>query len=98
MLPSFQTVNQMAQTLGWGVIMSFVIWAWRKSVTFTVLVKTNHAKSQKAMEQIDQLATNHFPHMESGIVELNKKTEEGNEALSKIATGMAILVDRGTRA
>lgn len=98
MLPSFQTINQVAQTLGWGAIIAFITWAWRKSVNFTVLVKTNHEKSQKAMEQIDQMATNHFPHMESGIVELNKKTEEGNAVLGKISTGIAVLVDRGMRA
>ena len=37
MLPSFQTINQVAQTFGWGAIIAFITWAWRKSVNFTFL-------------------------------------------------------------
>lgn len=93
MVPTLQTVNQIAQTIGWGIIISFIAWAWR----LTVLIKTNHEKSQTAMEQIDKMSTNHFPHMEEGIADLNKKTDEGNKTLGQIATGIEILVDRGRR-
>jgi hypothetical protein len=95
---AFQTITQVVKdlipTIGWGAIIVFLAWAWRKSLVVSLLLKNTHEQSQKAMSQIDQMASNHFPHMETGILDLNKKTEEGNEKLGQIATGIAVLVDR----
>lgn len=97
----FQTITQDVKdfipVFGWSAIVSFLAWAYRKSVIITIAITKNHERSEKAMDQIDALTSNHVLHMEAGIAELNKKTEEGNEKLSTIATGIAVLVDRGNR-
>lgn len=98
MLPSLTTISQDVPIIGWSGILGFLLFLWRKSIAFSVAFTKNHEASQKAMVQIDNMATNHFPHMESGIAELNKKTEDGNKTLGQIATGISVLVDRGIRA
>lgn len=79
--------------IGWASFMSFLAFAWKLSVKWN----KNHEAGQKAMQQIDEWSTNHMPHIQQGIEDLNKKTEEGNKTLSQMATNIAILKDRGTR-
>lgn len=95
MLPSLTTISQDAPIIGWSGILGFLLFLWRKSIVFSVAFTKNHEASQKAMGQIDQLATNHFPHLQSELVSLNEKTTEANADLKDISKGIAVLVDRG---
>ena len=95
MIPSFQSVSDTIHIFGWGVVISFFVWAWKKSISISLYFSQNQERSQKAIEQVNAISTNHVPHIESGIADLNKKTDEGNESLRDIAKGMAVLVDRG---
>lgn len=91
----FQTASQIVPTIGWGTFCAFIIWLWKKSITLSVEFTKSHERGQKAMDQIDKMAINCFPTMQTGIEDLNKKTDEGNSELKDISKGIAVLVDRG---
>jgi|SRR5271157_1716034 len=100
----FEWVNNYIHTLGWGVVISFIGWLWWKSIEFTKSTTQARAKGETAIQQINDLATNHFPHMQKDLGDLSKKTDttndhlaESQKSLSAIATGIAVLVDRGNR-
>jgi hypothetical protein len=46
---------------------------------------------------VDVLTTNHMAHVQTGVEQLNEKTDESNRLLSKINEGIVILVDRTPR-
>lgn len=87
-------ITKGAPLIGWGAILSFLAWAYKKSVSLSIAYTKQHEAGQKAMSQIDLLSSNHFPHMEKGIESLNTKTDEGNRTLTEISKGIAVLVDR----
>lgn len=43
--------------------------------------------AEVAVGQINELSTNHFPHLEQNMSELNKKTDTGNEILRALQLG-----------
>ena len=43
--------------------------------------------AETAISQINELSTNHFPHLEQNLSELNKKTDTGNEILRALQLG-----------
>ncbi len=94
----FEWVNNHIHMVGWGTVMSFVGWLWWKSIKFATAFSESRKASTNAIEQINDMATNHFPHMEENLKQLNDKTTEGNKSLHDIATGIAVLVDRGHQA
>jgi hypothetical protein len=49
--------------VGWGSVVSFVAWLWWKTIRFATTFQEREKAGTKAMEQIDDLATNHFPHI-----------------------------------
>ena len=64
--------------LGWPTLCYF---AWRVAAFFT------EAKHQvtKTVTQIDQLATNHFPHMESSLLKQDTYLENMDKNLQRMA-------------
>ena len=69
---------------------------------FLYTQRDNKAKAKTAVDQINLMATNHFPHMEKDLTEQTKlitqvleKHEKANEVLVSIDKGIAVLVDRG---
>ena len=91
----FNIVTKILPSLGWGTLITFIAWAWKKSITVSVALNKNHEAGQKAMSQIDALTTNHFPHLESHLQDLSNETKKSNELLYDMATNIAILKDRG---
>lgn len=56
-------------------------------VGWLVTRKERNAKNERAVEQIDMLATNHFPHMASDMRELKDETKNTNEILTQLRIG-----------
>jgi hypothetical protein len=44
-------------------------------------------KAARAINQIDTLATNHFPHMQADLTAISKKTDTTNEILTQLRMG-----------
>jgi hypothetical protein len=86
-----------------GIVgLPFGIWRW--SVATKVERTATKAAGIKAMQQIHDMSTNHFPHMEADLkkqTELIEKSlekhEKANELLTDIAGNIKVLVDRGIR-
>jgi len=97
MAPSLQSIVDAAPVFGWGTVVTFLFWAWRKSISISLMFSKQHEHGQKAMEQIDKMASNCFPTIQAGITDLNTKTVEANETLGRIKDGINLLVDRTTR-
>jgi|SRR5271163_2652777 len=64
----------------------------------------NKKEAKLAMSQINDLATNHYPHIQKGVEDTAKAVQEGNaktdkaiEVLTDMKTSLAILVDRTPR-
>lgn len=73
-------------------------------VAWWVSRRDNKAKGVLAMEQINQMATNHFPHMEADLKAQTGKLGEIHDTqstqvqvLQNIDANIKILVDRGVR-
>jgi hypothetical protein len=90
-----EALKDYIHVIGWGTIVSFVVWLWRKSIQISVDYTESRKAGNVAISQINDMATNHFPHMQKDLEELNTKTDDGNKSLTQIAQGMAVLVDRG---
>ena len=80
--------------IGVGGLFSTAIWIGWKLVPG---IKERNAMGLKAMAQIDSLSTNHFPHIQESLQQINEKTAEANKILADISTGIAVLVDRKDR-
>jgi len=64
----------------------------------------NKKEAKLAMSQINDLATNHYPHIQKGVEDTAKAVRDGNdktdkaiEVLTDMKTSLAILVDRTPR-
>ena len=64
------------------------------AVGYLVTRKKRQDAGARAMEQINVLATNHFPHMAEDIKSLNDKSDTQIEILRSINTNIAVLCDR----
>jgi hypothetical protein len=71
-----------------------VIGFFGAGVLYFISRKESKDKGLRAMEQIDTLATNHFPHMQSDLTAISQKTDETNKLLANVDKNIAILVDR----
>ena len=78
-LSPFEWASQHLQTLGWPVLCFF---AWRVSKYF------EHVSAQaiKTINQIDIMATNHFPHMETSLQTQDGLLHSMDASLKQIAT------------
>ena len=73
----FEWASQHIHVIGWGTV---VVAAWKIASFFA------EAKAQvtKTVTQIDTLSTNHFPHIQDGILELVELGKANNEKLDKL--------------
>lgn len=73
----FEWASQHIHMLGWGTI---VVAAWKIATFF------NEAKTRvlKAENQIDQMMTNHLPHIQQGTEELVVLAKVNNERLNTL--------------
>jgi hypothetical protein len=95
MVTPFEFVSNYIHTIGWAAIITAAVTiTWRVS-QFVAHAKDRGDAGDKALVQINDMATNHFPHMQKSLENLDVKTTDGNESLKEIATGIAVLVDRG---
>ena len=76
---------------------SFLFWAWRKALVIRLAFEKQQEQSQKAIEQINSIATVSFPALQQVIMDLSKKSEEEKSELKELSTGLAVLLDRGQK-
>src|SRR5271163_3867665 len=64
----------------------------------------NKAEAKLAIKQINDLATNHYPHIQKAVEETAKGVQDGNdktdkaiEVLTSMKESLAVLVDRTPR-
>jgi len=91
----FEWASDHIHMVGWGTVIALAVWLWRQSINFIVEFKESRKASKTAMEQINQLATTHFPQMQANLSGLDEKTQEANKILASIDKGITVLVDRG---
>lgn len=72
-------------------VIAAAVGAWRWSLR----QQRTHDAAKRAIEQIDVLATNHFPHMQASMEQTSSSLEKQTELLQGINTGIQVLVDRG---
>lgn len=93
--PAIKDVIDIAGALGTPIaIIGGLYGFWRWSIKAGITGHDRAQEAKKALQQIDTMATNCFPTMQKALTELNSKTTDGNETLSNIDKGIAILVDR----
>jgi hypothetical protein len=83
MMPSSETTPwvwalEHVSAVGWPIV---VYCAWQVSKYFDRLTK----QASKTVEQIDTLATNHFPHMQESLIRQDALLGSMNENLKTIA-------------
>jgi hypothetical protein len=61
----FEWASQHLQIIGWPAL---VIFAWRVATYFERIT----SQASKTVGQIDMLATNHMPHMETSLISMEK--------------------------
>jgi hypothetical protein len=61
----FEWASQHLHLIGWPVL---VVLSWKVGTFFT----QTKAKVEKTVEQINTMATNHFPHMEKSLINMDK--------------------------
>ena len=86
-------VGDNIHTVGWGSVIGFVGFLWRKSIQAAQKEKAGEA----AVAQLNKMATNDMPHMQESLVSLNSKHDESVRLLTSIDKGISILVDRTPR-
>ena len=92
-MDSFKAISDNIHTVGWGTIISFVGFMWRKSIQAAQKEKAGEA----AVAQLNKMATNDMPHMQESLIDLNKKHDESIRILGSIDKNISILVDRTPR-
>lgn len=77
---------------------------WKWTLNNQLVATAAKQKGEVAMEQINSMATNHFPHMEADLKTQTQTLSaihdtQGKqlEALNDIAGNIKVLVDRGIR-
>jgi hypothetical protein len=85
-------------------ILGALVGAWRFSIKAGIAGHDRSKEASQAVAQINELATNHFPHMQkaleatvSAVEDGNKKTDKAIEVLGDMKTSLGILVDRTPR-
>ena len=86
-------ISDNIHTVGWGTIISFVGFMWRKSIQAAQKEKTAEA----AVAQLNKMATNDLPHVQESLTNLNTKHDESVRLLANIDKSISILVDRTPR-
>jgi hypothetical protein len=92
-MDSFKIIGDNIHTVGWGTIISFVGFMWRKSIQAAQKEKAGEA----AVAQLNKMATNDFPHLQESLVVLKDRHEESVRILTSIDKNISILVDRSPR-
>ena len=92
-MDSFKAISDNIHTVGWGTIISFVGFMWRKSIQAAQKEKTAEA----AVAQLNKMATNDLPHVQESLTNLNTKHDESVRLLANIDKSISILVDRTPR-
>ena len=64
------------------------------AVGWLITRQKRQARGILAMEQINTLSTNHFPHMAADLKDLNGKSDRQIEILINIDKNIAVLCDR----
>lgn len=82
-----QAVKDIIGLLGWSTIMGSIATAWVWSIKAGVFAHDRKRAADVAVSQINVMATNHFPHMETGIQDISEKTEKTNELLTELRLG-----------
>ena len=93
----FEVISTAAQLVGWGAVVSFIGWLWRKSIIVSVEFSKRQEKGDQAMEQVNKMATNDLPHLFEEGQKTNEHLETQTNLLSSIDRGIAVLVDRRNR-
>lgn len=83
--------------LGWTGVLSGAYWFWKKSRKQAVQSAEREKAGKLAVEQVNAMATNHLPHMETALQSLDKKSDDTIQLLTSIDKNIAILVDRTPR-
>jgi len=85
-------------------IIGALLGAWRFSIKAGIAGHDRSKEASQAVAQINDLATNHFPHMQKAleatvvaVTHGNEKTDKAIEVLSDMKTSLSILVDRTPR-
>ena len=92
-MDSFKAISDNIHTVGWGTIISFVGFMWRKSIQAAQKEKAGEA----AVAQLNKMATNDLPHVQESLTNLNTKHDESVRLLANIDKSISILVDRTPR-
>lgn len=82
-----QAAKDIIGVLGWSTIIGSIVTAWVWSIKAGTFAHDRKRAADTAVSQIDVMATNHFPHMESGIQDISEKTEKTNEILTELRLG-----------
>lgn len=88
-----KVVGDNIHVVGWGSVISFIGWAWRRSFQISQKEKAGEV----AVVQLNKMATNDLPHMHEALTDLNGKHDESIKILTSIDKNIAILVDRSPR-
>jgi hypothetical protein len=78
LLSPFEWGSEHLHLIGWPTL---VYLAWKVGSTFTALKNS----VVKTVDQIDQMATNHFPHMESSLAKQDTLLENMDKNLQRMA-------------
>ena len=89
-----KVVGDNIHVVGWGSVISFIGWAWRRSFQ----IKEKEKSGEAAVAQLNKLATNDFPHMQAALTDLNEKHVESIRLLTSMDKNIGLLVDRTPRA
>ena len=99
--PALEITSDYIHLVGWPALLLI---AWRLRGTVDAYMKAQSAdremlkKAEAAAVEtkgvVDLIATNHMVHLQKGIDRLGEKTDDGNQILTDISKGIAILVDR----
>lgn len=88
-----KAIGDNIHVVGWGSVISFIGWAWRRSFQISQKEKSGEI----AVAQLNKLATNDFPHMQEALTNLNGKHDESVRLLTNMDKNIALLVDRTPR-
>ena len=74
----FEWASNHLHILGWPAVVFF---AWQVGGYFKELT----AKAKKTVDQIDAMATNHFPHMEASLAKQDTYLESIDKNIGRLA-------------
>ncbi len=77
----FQLLSDHIHVAGWIIL---IIFAWRASARFTKFtsgVTTAESQAKASSETLEVLATNHLPHLQKGMDDLNDNIKDMREEI-----------------